>query len=225
MLAAFVVAFAGGAALAQETCESKAVGKDGKPLAGVAVGAAQKDRNAETFLGDDLVRRAFLASLFGFSGFLSLYSLWLLGRLAFFPGKISPRMMPRLDRTRRESLAFLRKFQGYAQKNGFANGRKPPDPNSNLTLVENHFRAHPAAYVDIGCCKPGVLWWTQAVQQIDPSRLLLGTGAPLYYHAGAWLSLQESEIGEAARRQIATENAAALFDFPDPGNADQGQQP
>jgi len=36
MLAAFVVAFAGGAALAQETCESKAVGKDGKPLAGAA---------------------------------------------------------------------------------------------------------------------------------------------------------------------------------------------
>ncbi len=38
MLAAFVVAFAGGAALAQETCESKAVGKDGKPLAGAAPG-------------------------------------------------------------------------------------------------------------------------------------------------------------------------------------------
>jgi hypothetical protein len=36
MLAAFVLAFAGGAALGQETCESKAVGKDGKPLAGAA---------------------------------------------------------------------------------------------------------------------------------------------------------------------------------------------
>jgi hypothetical protein len=36
MFAAFVVAFAGGTALAQETCESKAVGKDGKPLAGAA---------------------------------------------------------------------------------------------------------------------------------------------------------------------------------------------
>ena len=36
MFAAFVVAFAGGSALAQETCESKAVGKDGKPLAGAA---------------------------------------------------------------------------------------------------------------------------------------------------------------------------------------------
>jgi hypothetical protein len=36
MLAAFVVAFAGGAALAQESCESKAMGKDGKPLAGAA---------------------------------------------------------------------------------------------------------------------------------------------------------------------------------------------
>ena len=31
MLAALVATFAGGAALAQETCDSKAVGKDGKP--------------------------------------------------------------------------------------------------------------------------------------------------------------------------------------------------
>jgi hypothetical protein len=36
MLAAFVVAFAGGSALAQSACESKAMGKDGKPLAGAA---------------------------------------------------------------------------------------------------------------------------------------------------------------------------------------------
>src|SRR5579863_3584366 len=36
MLAAFVATFAGGAAFAQETCESKAMGKDGKPLAGAA---------------------------------------------------------------------------------------------------------------------------------------------------------------------------------------------
>jgi len=35
-LAAIVVAFAGGAAFAQESCESKAMGKDGKPLAGAA---------------------------------------------------------------------------------------------------------------------------------------------------------------------------------------------
>jgi hypothetical protein len=36
MLAGLVVAFAGGAAFAQETCDSKAVGKDGKPLSGAA---------------------------------------------------------------------------------------------------------------------------------------------------------------------------------------------
>ncbi|KRP92329.1 MULTISPECIES: hypothetical protein [Bradyrhizobium] len=35
-LAAIVATFAAGSALAQETCESKAVGKDGKPLAGAA---------------------------------------------------------------------------------------------------------------------------------------------------------------------------------------------
>jgi hypothetical protein len=36
MLAGLVVAFAGGAAFAQESCDTKAVGKDGKPLAGAA---------------------------------------------------------------------------------------------------------------------------------------------------------------------------------------------
>jgi hypothetical protein len=36
MLAGLLATFAGGAALAQETCDSKAVGKDGKPLAGAA---------------------------------------------------------------------------------------------------------------------------------------------------------------------------------------------
>jgi hypothetical protein len=36
MLAVLVTAFAGGAAFAQDACESKAMGKDGKPLAGAA---------------------------------------------------------------------------------------------------------------------------------------------------------------------------------------------
>ena len=35
-LALLLSAFAVGSAMAQETCESKAVGKDGKPLAGAA---------------------------------------------------------------------------------------------------------------------------------------------------------------------------------------------
>ncbi|UWU88997.1 hypothetical protein [Bradyrhizobium sp. CB1015] len=35
-LAAIVATFAAGSAFAQETCESKAIGKDGKPLAGAA---------------------------------------------------------------------------------------------------------------------------------------------------------------------------------------------
>ena len=61
----------------------------------------------DTFLGDDLVRRAFLTALFGPGAFLTallvpvflpltLYSVWLLARLALFPGKVSPRMMPLL---------------------------------------------------------------------------------------------------------------------------------
>jgi len=36
LLAAIVVSFAAGSAFAQDSCETKAVGKDGKPLAGAA---------------------------------------------------------------------------------------------------------------------------------------------------------------------------------------------
>ncbi len=36
VLATVIAAFAAGTAMAQETCDTKAVGKDGKPLAGAA---------------------------------------------------------------------------------------------------------------------------------------------------------------------------------------------
>ena len=47
MLAAFVATFAGGAAFAQESCETKAVSKDGKPLAGAAKASFMKKCMAE----------------------------------------------------------------------------------------------------------------------------------------------------------------------------------
>jgi hypothetical protein len=47
-LAAIVAIFAIGSAVAQETCESKAVGKDGKPLAGAAKTSFMKKCMAET---------------------------------------------------------------------------------------------------------------------------------------------------------------------------------
>jgi hypothetical protein len=48
MLAVLIMTFAGGAALAQETCDSKAVGKDGKPLAGAAKTSFMKKCMADT---------------------------------------------------------------------------------------------------------------------------------------------------------------------------------
>ena len=48
MIAAFVMALAGNAALAQETCETKAVSKDGKPLAGAAKTSFMKKCMADT---------------------------------------------------------------------------------------------------------------------------------------------------------------------------------
>jgi hypothetical protein len=48
ILALLVVTFAAGAAFAQETCESKAVSKDGKPLAGAAKTSFMKKCMADT---------------------------------------------------------------------------------------------------------------------------------------------------------------------------------
>jgi hypothetical protein len=48
LFAAFVATFAWGSALAQETCESKATGKDGKPLAGAAKTAFMKKCMADS---------------------------------------------------------------------------------------------------------------------------------------------------------------------------------
>lgn len=54
--------------------------------------------------------------------------------------------MKKLDRTRRESLAFLRKFQDYAKTHKFEGGGKLPPAESKSPGVENHFRAQPAAF-------------------------------------------------------------------------------
>jgi len=49
--------------------------------------------NLETLVGDDLVRRAFFSALFPL---LVPYSFWLLARLGFYSGEVSPRMMRKL---------------------------------------------------------------------------------------------------------------------------------
>lgn len=46
-LAAVIATFAAGSAFAQDSCESKAVGKDGKPLAGAAKTSFMKKCQAE----------------------------------------------------------------------------------------------------------------------------------------------------------------------------------
>ncbi|OPY96159.1 hypothetical protein A5906_02470 [Bradyrhizobium sacchari] len=46
-LAAIVATFAAGSAFAEDTCESKAVGKDGKPLAGAAKSSFLKKCKAD----------------------------------------------------------------------------------------------------------------------------------------------------------------------------------
>jgi hypothetical protein len=58
------------------------------------------------------------------------------------------KLLLQLEQTRRECLAFLRKFKGYSEEHGFENGRKKPkfDVLAPVQDIENHYRAHPAAW-------------------------------------------------------------------------------
>lgn len=80
-----------------------------------------------------------------------------------------------------------------------------------LSTLTPALRAHPAAYVDIGCVKPPEFWWEAIVRQLPPERLLLGTGAPLYYHGGTRLSFARAELPEEIRAFILRENARRLL--------------
>jgi hypothetical protein len=54
--------------------------------------------------------------------------------------------MRQAGRTDHESLAFLRKLEGYARANGFVDGRVKPKPNGESSPLENHYRAHTATW-------------------------------------------------------------------------------
>jgi hypothetical protein len=56
------------------------------------------------------------------------------------------RQMMRLGRSRRKTLAFLRKWETYAKENEFGNGRVRPRLDADAAPLENHLKAHPAAY-------------------------------------------------------------------------------
>jgi hypothetical protein len=54
--------------------------------------------------------------------------------------------MRQLGRTDRESLMFLRKLEGHAKAHDFENGRGRPQLGRDASPLENHFRAHTAAW-------------------------------------------------------------------------------
>ena len=72
-------------------------------------------------------------------------------------------------------------------------------------------REHPTALLDIGNAKPTIMWVEQLCEQVEPNRLVVGTGAPLYYHGGVLLCLQEARLPEVVRQAILHDNAARLL--------------
>ncbi|HIE50671.1 MAG TPA: hypothetical protein EYP85_02840 [Armatimonadetes bacterium] len=82
---------------------------------------------------------------------------------------------------------------------------------NELNLLASAIKSHPQAYLDIGNTKPNVFWFDQVATQFDPTRLVLGTGAPLYYYQGTLLSLAKAEMDETTRHRLSHENAQRLF--------------
>ena len=50
-----------------------------------------------------------------------------------------------LQHTRRECLKFLRRLDGYEEDQGSIEGHLPPRSGEVVSLLENHYRAHPSA--------------------------------------------------------------------------------
>jgi len=57
------------------------------------------------------------------------------------------RQLVSLDHTRYEGLKFLRKLKGYAEAHDFNDGRAKYEPRPDSSPVENHLRAHTAAWM------------------------------------------------------------------------------
>ena len=101
-------------------------------------------RHALTCLRDPGVKKLGLGTL---PQFLLIIFPWAYpDQLDFEADRWADLQMLRLDRTKRERLAFLRKLEWFARDNGFENGREPPELHPDSSPVENHLRAHPAAY-------------------------------------------------------------------------------
>jgi hypothetical protein len=102
-------------------------------------------RHALTCLRDPGVKKLGLGTL---PQFLLIIFPWAYhpDQLDFEADRWADLQMQRLDRTKRERLAFLRKLEGFARDEGFENDRAPPELTANSSPVENHLRAHPAAY-------------------------------------------------------------------------------
>lgn len=97
--------------------------------------------HALTCLKDPGVKKLGLGTLAQF--FLLIFPLGYPEPQDFAADRWAYEQMARLQRSRRERLSFLRRFDGYARDNGFENVRGTPRPGPDTSPVDNHLRAHP----------------------------------------------------------------------------------
>ena len=69
----------------------------------------------------------------------------------------------------------------------------------------------PRTYLDLGCSKPKVDSFDRLTSWFPAERVMLGTGAPLYYWKGSRLAVEESSLGAKQQEAILGRNASEVF--------------
>lgn len=69
-------------------------------------------------------------------------------------------------------------------------------------------------FVDIGCSKPFEVWEDDIRATAPLNRIVVGTGAPLYYHAGTRISLQRTGFTEEEKKAMFETNLSVLTGQP-----------
>ena len=82
---------------------------------------------------------------------------------------------------------------------------------TEIEALAEVIKLHGSTYVDIGNAKPRVFWFDEITQILPADRLLLGTGAPLYYHEGTLMAVREAKLTDEERQLLLHDNATRLF--------------
>ena len=80
-----------------------------------------------------------------------------------------------------------------------------------LKLMNEALGKNGNVFIDPGCSKPSTAAFDELPDWFSPGRVVLGTGAPLYYWGGSRLAVQGSRLTQEQQEAVLGNNALELF--------------